>query len=272
MPRFDTLLTEAGLDPRQVHLVRHLDTRDSAKTTPYVLWRTKPELFELYQCLQRRRVFDVPSKLASFVVPPNGETLFAGIYDVTSVHENDRAVTCPVSHVRFEPGTTHIYEIRATPVLADLIGLMTIEWSGRNWVQRAHTLDRRVLEIRSRIQETPFPGFSNVRVRSDELALVPRAWVTALSATGGVYLLVSVDTGEQYVGSATGAEGFWSRWEAYGRDGHGGNILLRQRGAPPYWISILETASSLDSRADVIAREQVWKAKLGSRTFGLNGN
>jgi hypothetical protein len=272
MPRFDTLLSEAGLNPACVQLVRHLDTRDSAKTTPYALWRTDRQAFETYQGLQRRQVFDLPSTLASFVVPPNGETLFCGIYQVTDVRKNDQPVSCPVSHVTFDPGTTHIYNIHSSPVLAELSGLMTIAWSGRNWVQRAHTLNRQVLEIRSVMQEQPFPGFASVFLRSDELKLVPRTWIAALAATGGVYLLVSIATGEQYVGSATGAEGLWSRWEAYARDGHGGNVLLRQRGTPPYWLSILETASSLASRGEIIEREQHWKAKLGSRAFGLNGN
>ncbi len=272
MPRFDTLLIEAGLDPRSVQLVRHLDTRDSAKTTPYKLWRTDRAIFDYYQSLQRRLVFKVPSTLASFVVPPNGETLFAGVYEVISVKKNEGPVTCPVSQHTFEPMATHLYEIQPTPALQNLSGLMTIAWSGRNWVQRAHTLNRQVLEIRSSMQEAPFPGFSNVLLRSDELAIVPRSWVTALASTGGVYLLVSLATGDQYVGSATGSEGIWSRWEAYGRDGHGGNVFLRQRGKPPYSLSILETASSLDTRADVIEREQQWKIKLGSRAFGLNGN
>jgi hypothetical protein len=96
--------------------------------------------------------------------------------------------------------------------------------------------------------------------------------VLILAATGGVYLLVSTESGEQYVGSATGQEGFWARWEAYAQNGHGGNSLLRARGRPPYSISILETASTAATRDQVIASEQRWKKKLGSRAFGLNAN
>lgn len=271
MPRFDTILSEAGLDPTHVQLVRHQDTRATARTTPYILWKRNREAFEVYQRLQSDTVFKLPS-IASFVVPPNGETLFVGIYNVLRSERNAEPVACPVSGQVFAPGTMNLYDLTEDRRLSELRGLLTIEWSGRNWVQRAHTQERKIVELRRHEEEQPFPGFEEMHIRTDELALAPRTWSAILAATGGVYLLVSTENGDQYVGSATGQEGFWSRWEAYAQNGHGGNSLLRTRGRPPYAISILETASSAATREQVIAAEQRWKRKLGSRAFGLNAN
>ena len=87
----------------------------------------------------------------------------------------------------------------------------------------------------------------------------------------GVYLLVS-EGGEQYVGSASGQDGLFGRWMVCAENGHGGNVLLRQRGHRDYAVSILEIASPDMSRDDIVAREAHWKDKLGVRAHGLNKN
>jgi hypothetical protein len=270
--RFNTLLTEAGVEPSNVQLVRHQDARSPRGMSPYALWRGRPDAFQRYQSLQSRPVFTSPGLIASFVVPPNGETLFAGLYEVQSVSRNASVERCPLHGTEFPVGEINVYALAPIDTLSALSGLLTIEWGegARAWVQRAQNQNKAVLELRRRFEEPPFPGFLNFRSKSDALDLLPAAWVTTLSATGGVYLLVSEKTGEQYVGSATGEEGFWARWQSYARDGHGGNVLLRQRSAAPFWISILETAPSSATRNEVIAAEEWWKTKLGSRAFGLN--
>jgi hypothetical protein len=269
---FHTLLDEAGLDPQLVQLVRHQDTRKTALTSPYSVWRADRESFLEYQKLQSKARFAVPGVIASFVVPPNGETLFVGLFDVTNVSPNSALVKCPVSHQTFPPHTMNIFDLKPRSEMSELAGRMTIEWSGRNWIQRAHTQQRSVLEIRRFEHEPPFPNVVEFSWLSNELFAIPPSWQAVLRTLTGVYLLVSELTGDQYVGSATGDGGFWSRWEAYGRDGHGGNVLLRARGKPPYRISILETASSAATRTEVIAIEQRWKQRLGTRAFGLNLN
>ena len=93
-------------------------------------------------------------------------------------------------------------------------------------------------------------------------------WQDRLSGCAGVYLLVHPDTGRQYVGSATGAEGFLGRWLSYAADGHGGNEMLRplsREGIPSYQISILEVAGSAMTTEDILQREATWKERLGAR-------
>ena len=100
-------------------------------------------------------------------------------------------------------------------------------------------------------------------------------WQDRLSGCAGVYLLVHPDTGRQYVGSATGAEGFLGRWRSYAADGHGGNEMLRplsREGIPKYQITILEVAGSARTTEDILRREATWKEQLGARAHGLNAN
>jgi len=89
----------------------------------------------------------------------------------------------------------------------------------------------------------------------------------------GIYLLVRRKTGEQYVGSASGSDGFYGRWLTY-QDGHGGNLGMRQLAvaASEYDVNILEVAASNATVDEIYARENIWKTKLGTRVVGLNHN
>lgn len=141
----------------------------------------------------------------------------------------------------------------------------------RAWSQWAARRHKEILELRLDRREPPFPGFSRFRSLISEVPALPQAWRAALSSVRGVYLLVS-EGGDQYVGSATGQDGLLGRWMAYVANGHGGNVLLRQRGHRDYTVSILEVASPDMARDDILAREGLWKNKLGARAHGLNGN
>ena len=129
----------------------------------------------------------------------------------------------------------------------------------------------------------PFPGYFDFILEFDKLREIVnspdsnREWHTALSVVAGVYLIVDTETGNQYVGSAYGKNGIMGRWTRYSKDGHGGNAkiqeLLSKRGseyAANFSFTILQTVSTSLPRREVIARENTWKDKLGSRVFGLN--
>ena len=105
-----------------------------------------------------------------------------------------------------------------------------------------------------------------------------RGWEAALSAVGGVYLIVDSKSGQQYVGSATGNGGLWRRWCEYANTGHGNNLRLKELCAPrsvypaAFKFSILETFSRSRSRDEALRLEAFFKQKLGTRAFGLNAN
>jgi hypothetical protein len=89
----------------------------------------------------------------------------------------------------------------------------------------------------------------------------------------GVYLLTEVGTGEQYVGLAPGANGFWGHWAlgsaSYVATGHGGNKKMLDLGDGNYQVSVLEVAGSSTTPEDLAKMESRWKRKLGTRTWGL---
>jgi hypothetical protein len=101
---------------------------------------------------------------------------------------------------------------------------------------------------------------------------LPKGWIEILKNTAGVYLLTCPKTKEQYVGKASGAEGFWQRWMQYVATGHGGNVALKSRDNSDYRVSILEVAGSSATSDDILKMESRWMAKLQSREMGLNRN
>ena len=174
-----------------------------------------------------------------------------------SLHQPDRGV--------------HAYDLQWMPAFDDLVERVVIAWANpRAWSQWARG-PKEIVELRRRAQEPPFPGYLDLVTTIDQVPLLWHSWRVALEAVRGIYLLVHPD-GDQYVGSAYGEGGFYRRWLEYASNGHGGNLLLRERGSANYTVSILEVASSQMTSTDILARESSWKTRLGSRAHGLNAN
>jgi hypothetical protein len=156
---FNMILRGEQIDPGNVRLVRHHDTRPQCKITPYELWRrsqTNPALLEKYQNIQRKDRFRVGEFLASFVRTPSGKTLFVGLYTVngkgrTAENETD---PCSVSGMV-------LYNTNRDDGLKDMKGRLVIDW-GRNyrsWHQLAGNNDKKVIELLCDPEEQPFPGY-----------------------------------------------------------------------------------------------------------------
>lgn len=150
-----------------------------------------------------------------------------------------------------------------------------IEWGPgtRSWSQWANRRHKPILKMRLDAQEAPFPGFGRFRERISSMPGLPQSCRAALENVRGVYLLVT-EQGQQYVGSAYGADGFYGRWRQYAANGHGGNrkLMNLDRNLRDYQVSILEVASPEMSAAEIIVKEDAWKEKLGARAHGLNAN
>ena len=274
--KLNTILAEVGLNASDIRLLRHKDNRASKGRTPYELWRDSPAQFDLYQSTQS---FQNREKLkadywTSFVATPADETMFVGLYRSTYKSISTQDIPKPQMDGVDPAGTCDIYDLDLQPHLADLIGKLIIDWGpgGRAWIQRADRQNKNVLEVRTEFKEPEFPGFLNFIEQLSRLERLPRAWITALRAAKGVYLLSCPKSKEQYVGSASGEEGFWQRWEEYARNGHGGDIALKSRDPSDYQVSILEVAGTASTLEDIVAMETRWKRKLQSREMGLNRN
>ena len=274
MFNFNALLEEAGLNPDQVQLVRHTDTSRKLIETPYDLWVADDGRFEKYHTFQSKERFDIGGFTATFVVSPAGDTLFARMYKVKSVRRAPKGTTCPCTGIKAGSGTHFLYKMTKVSAFEKYEGVLTIDW-GRGfikWVQKAKNQDKRILELRKEFQEPDFPGFSSFSTELSRLAGLPHSWKAVLGSVRGVYLLVCVETGKQYVGSAVGTDGFLGRWRNYAANGHGGNVELKKHKATDYRATVLEIASPTATPEEIIATENFWKLKLLTREFGLNKN
>lgn len=134
-----------------------------------------------------------------------------------------------------------------------------------------------------RVAITDFLGFDQVNIDYKTLKHIITdnivSWKSALSNVKGVYLIVDTLTGKQYVGSAYGDDCMWQRWSNYAKDGHGGNVELREllklNGEEykyNFKYSILEVCNMNLGNDYIIYRETHWKEVLLTRKFGLNMN
>jgi hypothetical protein len=263
------VLIAEGIDPEEVQLVRHQDSR-LPNFGLYQTWRTNTALFEEYQRIQQTRRFKVGKLIASFVVAPRGQTLFAGLYHVDGVEMAPKGMHDPLVHV--DVSGFHLYQLSPDARLEDYAGKLVVEWGGaaRVWVQRATRNAKAVLEIRTQ-EDPPFPGFHRFAWQLDRMDDLPPAWADLLRNVKGVYVLVDMASGKQYVGSAQGEDSLLGRWVSYA-DGHGGNVELRRLGRRTYQAAVLEAVAFATPDRRVIDLEAGWKEKLMSRTYGLNAN
>lgn len=273
---FGNLLDLASLGRSDVRLLRHQDNHHTGFHSPYVLWRDHRDRFEAYQATQA--IGDAAhlraSYWASFVSMPGRETLFVGMYSAQLVGLLPEDRIHPITGGIEPAGGCHLYQLELKPELSEYAGRLWIEWGDgyRAWIQRGDRIQKPVLELRRNLGEDPFPGFQSLILNLSEVDAIPSTWRAALAATRGVYLLTCPRTKEQYVGSASGVDGFLGRWREYAATGHGGNVELRSRDPSDYQVSILETVGTGATVNDIIAVEVRWKDKLQSRAMGLNRN
>ncbi|NYD59285.1 hypothetical protein BKA08_003523 [Nocardioides marinisabuli] len=191
--------------------------------------------------------------------------------------------------------TNRFWDLRRVDFLRSLEDRLVVDWtSPRSWYRwgpSAATLP--VLEIADR-DAIEFPGFDRVLLRWHELEELVgdsryAAWRAALSEVQGIYLITDSSTGKQYVGKADGAERLIGRWSAYAKNGHGGNVALRELAkaareagttldgaaedhARHFVFSILRVFGPSTPPSEVDAAESHFKSALMTRTWGLNRN
>ena len=155
----------------------------------------------------------------------------------------------------------------------------------KSWAQWLHRKgNKQVSEILPPNYVMDFRGFYDYALTHDELVRMVnhpdsnREWYRMLSSVSGVYLILDQVTGKQYVGSAYGTGGIWSRWKTYAKSPSGGNVLLTQLlnehpvRYKQFQFSILRVLEPGVPKETVIEHEVWTKRKLGCRAFGLNGN
>lgn len=273
---FNSILRDACLPINDIRLIRHKDKRAKKGRTPYELWRDDLPQFENYQSTQsisNRSKLNVPY-WAVFVGNLSNETLFVGLYAVTYCGLLEKDTPMPHMDGIDKAGSCDVYELVLQDTLSDLIGKLFIKWGSGAlaWVQHAAKNNKIITELHKDFHEPEFPGFLNFIQPLSKLDNLPKSWVATLKTSRGIYLLTCPKTKEQYVGSASGEEGFWGRWQNYISTGHGGNVGLKSRNPSDYQVSILEVAGSSAVTEDILKMEARWKSKLQSLEMGLNLN
>lgn len=143
---FNQLLEQAGLDPRNVRLLRHALRSGVQGVHPHTAWQHDRERFELYQSTQNpayQSFFGAPY-WASFVTVGGGETLFVGIYEARLTDPGTGAFRCPLTDRPHPAGTADRYNVRITPHLEEHRGKLFVDWGpgARAWRQFAHRNDK----------------------------------------------------------------------------------------------------------------------------------
>ena len=273
MLTFNDLLELEGIDTAKVRLVRHQDRRLGPGRL-YEAWRHDRDAFDAYQSVQRKNVFGVGDLIASFVVTEARKTVFVGLFEVAEVD------TCPPGSIDALIGhdvSGYVrYDLRLGEALLDYQDKVVIDWGPgvRTWVQRAASQAKQVIEIAEQ-NEPRFPGFREFVRPVDDVPSLPNGWQQVLRSVKGVYLLVDLDSGQQYVGSAKGADSLLGRWMNYTDGGDGGDVGLKaaaKSGRRKYQVSVLEVVDQNTPDDTIEQIEAYWKNKLVSRTFGLNRN
>lgn len=159
-----------------------------------------------------------------------------------------------------------------------------VEWSkdAVNWAKSGESASTfPVVEIADP-EVVAFPGFDSVLLTYSELQTMVEdsryaAWRTALGSVQGIYLISDRRDGRLYVGKADGGERILGRWSQYAKDAHGGNVALKELAVDPshrqhLQFSILRVFGPSVPTAEVDAAEAHYKRAMLTRKFGLNRN
>ena len=175
------------------------------------------------------------------------------------------------------------YKLELSPLLNSYRNRIVLEWgNSQTYIQRI--IEKPISEIYPKGFVSAFPGWDKIHISYKELTEIinnpdgNKDWHEYLTRHSGVYVIFDSSSGMQYVGSASGGNGIWSRWEGYARTGHNGNKALKELAkndpdfADSFTFSLHHVFPRTVSKNDVLYYESLLKNKLGSRAYGLNEN
>ena len=276
---FSDILKKVGLDPSTVKLIRHPMASYSFNQC------YKCDMVREYTAHQRTNFSKGYLYWAVFI----GESgTYARLYSLYKVNgaTADTPDTIPDGYPISEQfdGQNMYYDLQYMDLLQEYESKLIIDWgnSARMWHQKG-TTEKPIISIESSARK-PFIGYEKVLLTYNEPKEIVEnttdyeLWQTALSAINAVYLIVDMETGSQYVGSAYGKDGLLGRWRFYVDSLHGNNKLMKDLicNHPDrnkhFQFSILQILSKSTPDEEIIHAEALWKKKLCSVQFGMNDN
>lgn len=276
------LLKLYGFDPAApAKLVRHKYDRYPVEHLLRDGW------LDLYQGYQGKPRFDGLGSIVSFYAQAGTRACFYGVFKVLGrrpAAEGPAPKDCPwVADWRAE--CPHYYDLERVTGYEGLEQRLVIDWGKGTIAWHQQLTNKPVVELFPPGRRLdPFDDYLEFTLSFAQLkelfthAGAHADWRSRLEAVAGVYLILAEKTGDLYVGSAYGAGGVWGRWGQYAQNGHGGNKrlveLLAEDADYPARLrfSLLQILPKTFTKDEVIAREAVFKQKLGTRATGLNLN
>lgn len=271
------LLYNRGLDRKAaVKLVRHKDRRIDL----YSMYRTERNAFLEYQNTQSRDIFKDVDYIVSFIGEDGVLARFIGVYRVTGKERIKGALNIG----NYDFSYNFKYSMEEVEGYEDLKERVIIRWgnaiSWHQWIKN----EMEVQEISPGLHYKRFTDYFDLILDFTELQEIVveqyQDWKAVLSAIKGVYLITDRNTGKLYIGSAYGEDGIWGRWKEYvATNGHGGNKSLKELidedweyACKYFQFSILMLLPKTVTADEAVRKEQLFKRKLGTNSFGLNNN
>ncbi len=294
------LLEKAGISiSRNIKLYKHVNHDHDYAGPEYRNEKGDVDVRKIYQdglmpefqAANSKKYGDVKDIVLFFIADNGSNSRFIGGFEITKIirkgtqSESDPAKTD--NGLKFYTAShEHWFEFERISSLDCLIDRLEIRWTSGRGIRLLNSdknSDIEFVQILPKVSFRPFPGFDNVILSFSELKSVTKSnenvgWCNPLKSNRGVYLITDTSTGNLYVGSATGEEGFWARWAQYAKDGHGGNKELKQgitnKTLDPqkFQYSILEIISNFSDKEKGLLAEKLWKRKLGKKARALNAN
>ena len=287
------ILEEPAVEQQSFRVVRHIMKGRGWQGFDDLL-RFDDDLLTIFAASQTREIYQDKDIVLSFVATPNNTALFRGAFrhkGQISYRQYkkqyagfEKYYNYRMEHNLGKETAKVFYDLEKIDLLAQYKNRLVIDWgkSTQAWVQRK--IDKAVTEIYPQGFVSLFPGWDKVKITYQELVEIinnpsgNKDWFQYLSSHSGVYVILDEKTGKQYVGSAYGGEGLWTRWLGYARTGHNGNKALKVLAskdpnfADKFTFSLHHVFPKTVSKNEVIEYESMLKLKLGSRAFGLNEN
>lgn len=275
------ILQLRGLSTNNVKIIRHTVSRG------YIKELITTGNFELYQSVQKTDILKNINYFISFTDMQGTKALLNGVYRVQGVEmlfEFPKELVSIKNLENWGDGPYYKYDFQRDNSLSDLEGRLVIDWGTATLAWHQKKLDKEIVEVLPIGFAKTFPGYQNVILSFDELSKIilnpdsNRQWKVMLSCVYGVYLILDKTDGKQYIGSAYGKDGIWSRWSHYILTKHGGNMELVElltndpMRYKSFQFSLLNVLPSSSMHEEVIQLESAVKDKLGTREFGLNSN
>ena len=273
MLTINELLHKRGLPQNaRTKLVRHADIRFPL----YDNYKFNIEKFLHWQSEHSKPIFHNCEYIVSFLGEEGRKSRFIGVYKVDgfNVGQNNK----------------FYYILNEINGFEDIKERVIVDWISipRSWHQWMSNVDEKpIIEVLpiDTFHRRSFSDYLDFILDFSELKEIIRnkeafkEWHQMLSAVKGIYLILDKLTGNKYIGSAYSDTGILGRWQEYVKtNGHGNNKKLKEliendiSYSRHFQFTILMTLPKTMTPPEVIKREQLYKQKLGSRSFGLNEN